>query len=102
MKRVLLVVLLLGLGLLWAAPGWAQGSHVPGVVAPTSSLLGKGKTFDPRCIQFIRAHCQTAVCYTAESNYMSPSGHLRWQVFQETGKWLSYEEAVKLCRQKNG
>jgi len=101
MKRALLVVLLLGLGLLWAVPGWAQGSHVPGVVAPEHSLLGKGRTLDPRCTQYIREHCQSPVCFTPESNYMSSLGRLRLQEFQRTGEWLSHEEAIKLCRQKN-
>ena len=36
--------------------------------------------------------------YTAESNYMSLPGYLRWQYFQETNNWISYRQAVAMVR----
>ena len=32
--------------------------------------------------------------FSAEANYMSLAGYLRYLVFQQTGQWLTREEAV--------
>jgi hypothetical protein len=80
----------------------SPGATISVTSPPTASLLGKGKTFPPDCVQKINSICQTGLCFTAKMNYMTPVGFLRWQEFQRTGEWLSHEDAVKLCRQKNG
>jgi hypothetical protein len=34
--------------------------------------------------------------FSAEANYMSLPGYLRWLVFQQTGNWITRAEAVRL------
>ena len=36
--------------------------------------------------------------FTAETNYMSLPGFLRWQYYQETASWITWGEAVALVR----
>lgn len=40
--------------------------------------------------------------YSAEANFMSLPGYLRWLVFQQTGQWISYAEATRVVRQQGG
>jgi hypothetical protein len=40
--------------------------------------------------------------YSAEANFMSLPGYLRWLVFQQTGQWISYAEADRVVRQQAG
>ena len=34
--------------------------------------------------------------FSAESNFMSRPGYLRWVTFQQTSNWLSYVEAERI------
>ncbi|HEY3378116.1 MAG TPA: hypothetical protein VGL77_11545 [Armatimonadota bacterium] len=36
--------------------------------------------------------------YSAEAQYMSLVGYLRWQMFEENNVWISQAEAVRLVR----
>ncbi len=40
--------------------------------------------------------------YSAETNFMSLSGYLRWLVFHRTGRWVSYADAVRILQQLPG
>lgn len=40
--------------------------------------------------------------FSAEANYMSLPGYLRWVVFQQTGQWLSRAEANRIVNQQTG
>jgi len=40
--------------------------------------------------------------FSAEANYMSLAGYLRYLVFQQTGQWLTREEAVRIVSQQQG
>jgi hypothetical protein len=38
--------------------------------------------------------------WSAESNYMSLAGYLRWMTFREQGVWLSMPEAKRIVEQQ--
>ncbi len=38
--------------------------------------------------------------FSAESNYMSWAGYLRWMTFREQGVWLSMPEAKRIVAQQ--
>jgi uncharacterized protein YdeI (BOF family) len=40
--------------------------------------------------------------FSAEANYMSLAGYLRYLVFQQTGQWLTRAEAVRIVAQQSG
>ena len=40
--------------------------------------------------------------FSAEANYMSLAGYLRYLVFQQTAQWLTREEAVRIVNQQRG
>lgn len=40
--------------------------------------------------------------FSAEANYMSLAGYLRYLVFQQTGQWLTRAEAVRIVAQQKG
>lgn len=40
--------------------------------------------------------------FTAEANYMSRPGFLRYRYFQQTGEWISYPEAARIVREQGG
>jgi len=40
--------------------------------------------------------------FAAEANYMSLAGYLRYLVFQQTGQWLTREEATRIVNQQRG
>lgn len=40
--------------------------------------------------------------FSAEANFMSLPGYLRYLVFQQTGQWLTREEAVRIVNQQRG
>lgn len=40
--------------------------------------------------------------FSAEANYMSLAGYLRYLVFQQTGQWLTRAEAVRIVDQQKG
>lgn len=40
--------------------------------------------------------------FSAEANFMSLPGYLRYLVFQQTGQWLTREEAVRIVKQQRG
>ena len=40
--------------------------------------------------------------FSAEANFMSLAGYLRYLVFQQTGQWLTREEAVRIVNQQRG
>jgi hypothetical protein len=38
--------------------------------------------------------------FSAETNFMSLPGYLRWVVFQQQGQWLSHDEAARIVSQQ--
>jgi hypothetical protein len=40
--------------------------------------------------------------FSAEANFMSLPGYLRWLVFQQTGQWITYDEAARVVREQTG
>lgn len=40
--------------------------------------------------------------FTAEANYMSIPGYLRYRTFANTNNWISYEEAARLVAEQGG
>jgi hypothetical protein len=40
--------------------------------------------------------------YSAETNYMSAAGYLRYVNHQQTGQWLTVPEAVRIVQQQKG
>jgi hypothetical protein len=40
--------------------------------------------------------------FSAEADYMSLAGYLRYLVFQQAGQWLTREEAVRIVNQQKG
>jgi len=40
--------------------------------------------------------------FTAQANYMSLPGYLRWLVFRDTGTWMSREEAERVVMEQGG
>jgi hypothetical protein len=40
--------------------------------------------------------------FSAEANFMSLVGYLRWVVFQQTSQWLSHVEASRMVSQQTG
>ena len=40
--------------------------------------------------------------WSAESNYMSQAGYLRWMTFREQAVWLSMAEANRIVAQQTG
>jgi hypothetical protein len=40
--------------------------------------------------------------FSASTNYMSQAGYLRYLVHQQTGQWLTYQEAGRIVQQQRG
>jgi hypothetical protein len=40
--------------------------------------------------------------FSAEANFMSLPGYLRWQVFLDRGEWLSPEECMRVVKEQQG
>jgi hypothetical protein len=40
--------------------------------------------------------------FSAEADYMSLAGYLRYLVFQQTGQWLTRQEATRIVGQQKG
>lgn len=40
--------------------------------------------------------------FSAQTNYMSLPGYLRYLVYQQTGRWLTHVEAVRIVQQQRG
>lgn len=40
--------------------------------------------------------------FSAEANFMSLPGYLRWLLFQQNGNWITYEEAARMVQQQTG
>ncbi|HEY3248696.1 MAG TPA: hypothetical protein VGK88_10450 [bacterium] len=40
--------------------------------------------------------------FSAEANFMSLPGYLRWLVFQQTGQWITYAEAARVVKEQTG
>ena len=40
--------------------------------------------------------------FTAEANYMSKPGYLRYRYFVTSGRWISYEEAARIVAEQGG
>ncbi|HKX16960.1 MAG TPA: hypothetical protein VJT33_02985 [bacterium] len=40
--------------------------------------------------------------FSAEADYMSLAGYLRYLVFQQASQWLTREEAVRIVNQQHG
>jgi hypothetical protein len=44
----------------------------------------------------------TLTPFSAESNYMSLPGYLRYVTYQQTNLWLTYDEASRIVHQQAG
>lgn len=40
--------------------------------------------------------------FSAQTNYMSLPGYLRYLVDQQSGQWLTYQEAARVVQQQKG
>lgn len=40
--------------------------------------------------------------FSAEANFMSLPGYLRWLLFQQNGNWITYAEAARMVSQQTG
>jgi len=40
--------------------------------------------------------------FTAESDYMSLPGYLRYLVYQQSSQWVTYDEATRIVKQQQG
>ena len=40
--------------------------------------------------------------FTAEANYMSKPGYLRYRNYVDTNNWISYEEAARIVAEQGG
>lgn len=40
--------------------------------------------------------------FSAEANFMSLPGYLRWLLFQQNGNWITYQEAARMVQQQTG
>lgn len=40
--------------------------------------------------------------FSAEANFMSLPGYLRWVLFQQNGNWITYAEAARMVSQQTG
>ena len=40
--------------------------------------------------------------FSASTNYMSQAGYLRYLTHQQTGQWLTYQEAGRIVQQQGG
>lgn len=40
--------------------------------------------------------------FSAEANFMSLPGYLRWLLFQQTGNWITYQEAARMVQEQGG
>ncbi len=40
--------------------------------------------------------------FSAEANFMSLPGYLRWLLFQQNGSWITYQEAARMVQQETG
>lgn len=38
--------------------------------------------------------------FSAEANFMSLPGYLRWLLFQQTENWITYEEAARIVQEQ--
>jgi len=43
---------------------------------------------------------RTLVPFSAEANFMSLPGYLRWMWFVQSGEWISRPEAVRIVREQ--
>jgi hypothetical protein len=91
MKRIALITTLVGIATLSAAvPAFAQqpqpqqpGQSVPATQGP--ALFPGVSGLEP---------------FSAEANFMSLAGYLRWLMFQQQGQWLSRVEAERIVNQQ--
>lgn len=40
--------------------------------------------------------------FSAEANFMSLPGYLRLLLFQQTGNWITYQEATRMVQEQGG
>lgn len=40
--------------------------------------------------------------FSAEASFMSLPGYLRWLLFQQTGNWITYQEAARMVQEQLG
>ena len=40
--------------------------------------------------------------FSAEADYMSLAGYLRYLMYQQTNQWVTYAEAVRVVKQQGG
>lgn len=40
--------------------------------------------------------------FTAEANFMSLPGYLRYLVYQQSSQWVTYDEATRIVKQQQG
>ncbi len=70
------------------------------VVIVLACLIFVALTIPARAQQFPNVANLTP--FSAEANFMSLPGYLRWLVFQQTGQWITYAEAARVVREQTG
>ena len=40
--------------------------------------------------------------HSAQTNFMSLEGYLRWLMFQQTNNWITFQEATRIVREQRG
>lgn len=45
-------------------------------------------------------HVASLTPFSPEANFMSLPGYLRWLLFQQTGNWITYQEAARMVQEQ--
>jgi hypothetical protein len=75
-----------------------------GVMILSSAFAGvaMAQTTTPSTTQGQYPNVANLTPFSAQANYMSLPGYLRYLVFQQTGQWLTRAEAVRIVNQQRG
>ncbi len=72
-----------------------------GVVLLSGALAGLASAqTQPTTSQY--PNVATLKPFSAEADFMSLAGYLRYLIFQKTGQWLTREEATRIVNQQRG
>jgi hypothetical protein len=111
MKRTILFSLLAGIGILFFAqpahaacgscgPAGYDGGYTMRGACPMMETMPMAPAMAPSAEPMMPAICGS-VAYTADTKYLSLPGYLRWQHFQETGVWLTWQQTHELAGQQS-
>ena len=75
---------------------------VLGVVMLSAALSGIASAQQNPTVSNLNPNVSTLTPFSASADYMSPAGYLRYLMFQQTGQWLTYQEAARIVLQQRG